>query len=145
MRGDPDRSKQKHDTEQQFGANGGDSLRRGRNGRYMFCRKYQCVHGGQRHGDGEDYDEDRRQYLFHPEVPPFSVYCDEDNAEVGRSTQIWLAQCSPQARPIVSHKDRVNGICRIVLDAGRLAGDQPLKTHLALQPGNVLAGLIGHT
>src|SRR5260370_31054580 len=50
---------------------------------------------------------------------------------------------SAQTGPVVGHEDRIRGIGGVVLDAGWLAGDEPIETHLAFQAGDVLRGLIG--
>src|ERR1700687_1086813 len=51
---------------------------------------------------------------------------------------------SAQPRPVVGDQNGVAGICRVVFDAGRLAGNQALETNLALQAGDVLRGVIGN-
>src|SRR6266478_8372298 len=50
---------------------------------------------------------------------------------------------SAQAGPVVGDQDRIGGIGGVVLDAGGLAGDEFVETHLALQAGDVLRGVIG--
>ena len=48
-----------------------------------------------------------------------------------------------KAGPIVGDKNRVAGICRIVLDAGRLAGDETFEANLSFKARDILRGLIG--
>src|SRR6516164_6840526 len=51
---------------------------------------------------------------------------------------------SAQAGPVVGHKDGVDGIGRIVFDAGRKAGNEAVEAHLAFEARDVLRGVIGH-
>src|SRR6516162_10746255 len=51
---------------------------------------------------------------------------------------------SAQAGPVVGHEDGVDGIGRIVFDAGRKAGNEAVEAHLAFEARDVLRGVIGH-
>src|SRR5882724_87393 len=60
-----------------------------------------------------------------------------------RSGKVCRRSSLTQTRPIVGHQYRVHRICWIVLDAGRLPGNQALEADLAFEASNILRGVIG--
>src|SRR6202140_4180123 len=63
----------------------------------------------------------------------------KQNAEDGRPA----GEQSAQAGPIVGHEDGIAGIGGVVLDAGRLARNEPFQANLAFESGDVLRSVIG--
>src|SRR3990172_4432402 len=88
-------------------------------------------------------------------ILPYAAFLERSGMQeieqpVGAVLSRWRAnlgalQVSVQPRPIIGQQDGVAGVGRVILDAGRLAGNEPVETRARFEARDVLRRFVAHT
>jgi hypothetical protein len=132
MRGEPYGAKEENHAKKEFRGHGAGAWQRRFDGGDGERGADQDDHGAKRHGDDQKHGENREKNVFHGAIRRTAgKHSAIERKSVCTETVEWgTAGGLAESGPVVGDKDGIARVRRIVLDAGLLAGHEPIETDL---------------